>query len=216
MLVTLSAAYGAGGSRVGPEVARRLGVQFLDRAIPVSVSEQLSVSVDEVIALEETPQGLVSRLLSQFARGGFVVAAMPTIDPGTTFDEREFQVATERAIRELAASGDAVILGRAASVVLRDSERALHVRLDGPVERRAAQAAEELGLDRATAERQLKDSDRAREAYVKHFYRVDPRDPSLYHLWLDSTRIPFEACVELIIAAARGFESRLAPPAVLA
>ena len=42
-LVTISAAYGAGGSLVGPRVAERLGVRFLDRASPVSVADHLEV-----------------------------------------------------------------------------------------------------------------------------------------------------------------------------
>ena len=46
---------------------------------------------------------------------------------------------------------------------------------------------EELGRD--DAERLRKDGDRAREAYVRHFYGCDARDPSLYHLVIDSTRL---------------------------
>ena len=39
-LVTLSASYGAGGSRIGPELADKLGVPFVDRAIPVTVAAE--------------------------------------------------------------------------------------------------------------------------------------------------------------------------------
>jgi shikimate kinase len=39
-LVTLASLYGAGGSVVGPRVAERLGVAFLDRAIPDRVAKQ--------------------------------------------------------------------------------------------------------------------------------------------------------------------------------
>jgi shikimate kinase len=41
-LVTLSATYGAGGSEVGPALARRLGVPFVDRLIPSEVASGLS------------------------------------------------------------------------------------------------------------------------------------------------------------------------------
>jgi cytidylate kinase len=96
-----------------------------------------------------------------------------------------------------------VVLGRAAAVVLHDDQRALHVRLDGPVERRIAQAMAIEGIDRETAERRLKQNDKAREAYVRHFYGVDARDPHHYHLVVDSTALPFGACIELIAVAAR-------------
>jgi cytidylate kinase len=33
-------------------------------------------------------------------------------------------------------------------------------------------------------------------------YNVDPRDPELYHLVIDSTVVQFDTCVELIARAA--------------
>ena len=51
-LVALSAAYGAGGVRIGSALADRLGVPFLDRAIPSAVAARLSVSVDAAVAFD--------------------------------------------------------------------------------------------------------------------------------------------------------------------
>src|SRR5690606_25087412 len=104
-------------------------------------------------------------------------------------------------IREHAADG-AVILGRAGAIILRDEPRALHVRLDGPVERRVQRAMEMEGLTREDAERLRKSGDRAREAYVRHFYGCDARDPSHYHLVIDSTALPLETVVDVIATAA--------------
>jgi hypothetical protein len=41
-------------------------------------------------------------------------------------------------------------------------------------------------------------------AYVWRNYGVDPEDPQLYHVRLDSTVLDLDTCVELIVAAARG------------
>jgi cytidylate kinase len=62
---------------------------------------------------------------------------------------------------------------------------------------------EHMGVGRAEAERLRRDGDRAREAYVRHFYAADARDPSHYHLIVDSTRLPDAAVVALIAAAVR-------------
>ena len=97
-----------------------------------------------------------------------------------------------------------VILGRAAAVVLRDEPAALHVRLDGPRERRLEQAMRLERVDRETAERHMRETDRAREAYVRQFYDADARDQSLYHLVLDSTALGLETCVAVIATAAAG------------
>jgi cytidylate kinase len=192
-LITLSASYGSGGARVGPELATALEVPFLDRAIPSAVADHLHVSSDDVLVHDESPGGLLARIRSSLA-----------LSP--EHDEDYFRLETERVLREQAATGNAVILGRAAAVVLRDDERALHVRLDGPVDRRIAQAAALEDIDAHEAERRLKQNDKAREGYVRHYYRADARDPRLYHLVIDSTAIPLGACVEIIAAAARARE----------
>jgi cytidylate kinase len=94
------------------------------------------------------------------------------------------------------------VLGRAGALVLRNDPRALHVRLHGPREKRIEQAMRLGAGDREEVEQHLQETDRAREAYVRHFYHHDPRDPVLYHLTIDSTAIPLEVVVDLIERAA--------------
>ena len=198
-LVTISAPYGAGGSVVGRELADRLGLPFVDRAIPVAVSRRLDIPVDQVLGREETPQTGLSRWIAAFAPAVLMAGGSPAgVVPPT--DEASFREATEVVLREYAAEG-AVILGRAGAIVLRDVPYALHVRLDAPQDRRILQAMRLGSFDRETAEREMRASDLAREAYVKHWYRADPRDPRHYHLVLDSTSITLEGCTELISLA---------------
>jgi cytidylate kinase len=192
-LITLSASYGTGGGRIGPDLASLLDVPFLDRAIPTAVADHLPVSPDEVLAHDESPGGLLARIRSSLA-----------LSP--EHDEDYFRLETERVLREQAATGNAVVLGRAAAVVLRDDQRALHVRLDGPVDARIAQAMRLEHIDLAEAERRLKQNDKAREGYVRHFYGVNAREARLYHLVIDSTALPPDVCVELIAVAARARE----------
>jgi cytidylate kinase len=77
------------------------------------------------------------------------------------------------------------------------------VRLDGPRERRVEQAMRLFEMDRETAERRQRETDRAREAYARHFYGADVRDPSLYHLIVDSTVFGLDATLELLVLAAK-------------
>jgi cytidylate kinase len=197
-VVTLSAAYGAGGSRLGPKLADRLGVPFLDRAIPTAVADRLAVPLEEALARDQAIDGLLERMLVRLAPSGQVFggALAPEV-----LDDRPYLSATEAIIRERAADG-AVILGRGAALVLRDHPTALHVRLGGPRERRIEQAMRIQGIERREAERLLKETDRAREAYVHQYYGCDATDARHYHLVLDSTTLPVEACSELIALAA--------------
>jgi hypothetical protein len=198
-VVTLSASYGAGGSRIGPALAERLGVDFLDRAIPAQVAARLSVSLDAALAHDEALGDAIGRFVSSFAMLPELAAAMA--QAGVPNGE-DYRVHTETIIREHAAHG-AVVLGRAGALVLREHPDALHVRLDGPADRRVERMMREQALERSEAERLRKEADRAREAYVRHFYGADARDPALYHMVIDSTRLPVGAVVEAIASALR-------------
>jgi cytidylate kinase len=208
-LVTISAQYGAGGSSVAPAVAEALGVPFVDRAIPVQVARELGVSTEESLARDDRAEPRwVSRWLAGAAQVAAVTstaAATPVDVAGYVLSDQAFVAHTEKVIRELATSTGAVVLGRAAAVVLADRPGALHVRLRGPRDRRLRQAMELRGIDADTARWEMADTDRARAAYVRRFYRCDPDDAGLYHLVCDSTAVPLAAVVELIAVTARAF-----------
>jgi hypothetical protein len=200
-LVTLSAAYGANGSEIGPAVAERLGVPFVDRAIPSGVAERLAVPLSSAETHDEQVGGLFSRMVTWLAPMGQAFGAPATTGFAPIGDDAYLQ-ATEACVRERAARREGVILGRSGALILRGDPYALHVRLAGPRERRIVQAMRIESCDRATAERRLAETDHAREAYGRHFYHADVCDPRHYHLVLDSATLPAETCVELIVAAA--------------
>ena len=201
-LVALSAAYGAGGSVIGPALAERLDVPFVDRAIPLAVADRLQVPYDDAAAHDEqVSAGWLERVLSGFMGGD---SGAPAPLPADTFSSEDFRRATEEVLLQQAETGEGVILGRGSVVVLRGDPRAFRVRLDGPAERRVQRAMEfDPTLDRAAAERARRQFDRTHAAYFQQFYGVDVCDSKLYHLVLDSTTIELDACVEVIAAAAR-------------
>jgi cytidylate kinase len=207
-VVTLSASFGAGGSIVGPRVAEQLGLPFLDRAIPVAVADALAVPMAEVMAHDDRRTPGLGRLLANLARAAAApdtaFGSAPTAARASLSDQPEqaFRDQTERILHQIADTDGGVILGRAAAIVLRDRPSALHVRLDGPPEARIQRAISLEELDESQARKLLAETDRAREAYVKYFYKCDARDACHYHLVLDSTALEFDTCVELIVTAA--------------
>ena len=199
-VVTISSAYGALGGEVGRAVASELGVPFLDRAIPVAVAEKLAVPLEEAQTRDEALAGFVERLLSSFVMMGSVYGS--AVAPVEVPDEAAFRAATEQTILDHAASGDAVILGRAGMIVLAEHPHVLRVRLSGPLEARIAQACARYDLTLEEARRQERENDGARSAWVRRLYGRDIADPSLYDLTLNATRFGVQECVALIVSAA--------------
>ena len=208
--VTIAATYGTGGSVIGPAVAKRLGLPFVDRALPSSVVKKIHRPLTTALTDDSTRRADVGRLLNSVLSYTGLFAGVPLADEhrGIAPDVAE----TEVAIRHLADAGGAVILGRAGVFVLKGRADVFHVRLDGEPEARCRAAMEHEHLDHPTAAKNQHEVDQARRAYVSHFY---PRagaweDPRHYHLVLDSTAISSEACVEIITRGARDFFGRSA------
>lgn len=207
-LVTVSATYGAGGSVVTPRLADRLDLPFADRLIPVADDPQPGPGMERVTE-EERRQKSRSRFLARLAlvTGGLGLPVPAAEDLADPIRER-----VRESIDQLIATGGAVILGRAAAVVLADHPSAFHVRLDGPLDRRITRAMTIEGADERTARSRLEETDRARAQYVERLYGRDPSDTGLYHLILDSTVLGVGAVVEVVATAAMAFWEYGKPP----
>jgi cytidylate kinase len=201
-LVTISALYGAGGSVVAPALADRLAVPFLGRpelGLPDAVDDP---GPESRAGDEWTGAGRPRRLLSRLTSIGVAWGTPPGLTAEDLLPDAARRREIEQEIHEMAATGSGVILGRGAAIVLHEEPSALHVLLEGPVEARVKQAMAIEGIDRATAEDRLARVDRMRRAYVNGLYGIDPREAGVFHVTLDSTALPLEACVDLIAQAA--------------
>jgi cytidylate kinase len=200
-VVTISASYGAGGSLVGPLVAERLGLPFLDRAIPVAAAKALDLSDEVALALDERGPTRLERLAGALAHVATPLGP-ESADVAVGEHPERFRIATEQVLRDVADRTGAVVLGRCGMVVLGGRPDVLSVRLDGPVDARVARAVEADGADEATARRSQREVDRAREAYARAFYHVSQRDPDLYQLVIDTTALGVETAAALVVEAA--------------
>jgi cytidylate kinase len=207
--VTISAGYGAGGSIVAPEVARRLGLPVLDRAISSRVAALLQVTVPEAEG-GEIRRPLVDRVLGLFTplAGGLLCAGTDAAPPEAVpppDDAALFRQQAEAIMSEALAAG-AVILGRAGAAAFRSRPDVLRVRLFGPPEARIAQASRIENVDEPAARQLLPEVDRARAQYVRRLYGAGIDDPDLFDLQLDSTALPLAACADLIVSAYRALD----------
>ncbi len=199
--VTISASYGARGEQIAQAVAERLGLAFLDRAIPLGVARRLRMSEEFAVSSDEHAPTVWDRFAGALSAVGAVTTATG-VSPEPIEDPDAFRSETETILRRVADTTGAVFLGRAGMVVLGGRADVLCVRLDGPVEARIAQAVAD-GSDPATAREAQQDVDGARDHYARFFYKQRQDDARLYHLIIDTTALPMDACVDLIVTAAQ-------------
>lgn len=114
-----------------------------------------------------------------------------------------------RMILGLGAQGEVVLIGRGAGNIL-PRESTLHVRVLAPLNDRIAYMSQwlRLTLEQAAERVHLRDTRRA-EFVSTHFHR-QPSDLYQYDLHLNSSLLGEELCADLIIAATRAKQERMA------
>ena len=202
-VVTVSATYGSSGSLIAPAVAARLALPFFDRLIPAR-GGPVDAEPDAGERLTEEER-LASRRTSFLDRLAHLTGGLGLPVPAGADISDHVRDTVERSIRDIAAGAGGVILGRGAMIVLAGAPSAFHVRLDGPGDRRCARAMALEGIDEATARDRMVETDRARARYFTRLYGREAHDPALYHLVVDSTVLPVDVCVRMVVDAALAF-----------
>jgi cytidylate kinase len=222
-VITITGRTASGAREVGPLVASRLGIDFVDQQLMVQAAQRCGVSVGVVAERDERyasflqrVAGVINTILERSAASG----ADPMAGPGSMeavlarsyadvalekeeidFSDQTYLETVSAIINELAASGSIVILGRGSQMILADRKDTLHVLCVAPKELRYNRYAEREDIGMEEAKRRADEIDRARDAFYKKFWKVDVQDPRLYDLTIDTSHFSLEQAAELIAAA---------------
>jgi len=229
-VVTLTGKLGSGAREVGEAAARLLAADFVDQQILVEAAQRCGVPVGAVAEHDER-RGSLRERLSAVLRTFLERSAASGADPLTgatgleallsrTYAEmaahEEPQVSDQlyletvgAIVRELAARGNVVVLGRGSQMILRDHPGALHVLCVAPRELRVRRLAQREGISLEEAARRLAEGDRARCAFYKKFWKVEVEDPHLYDMTIETSRLGIDLAAELVATAARAKASAL-------
>jgi cytidylate kinase len=228
-VITISGGLGGGAPEIGQALAKRLDIDYADREVFSEAARYLSLAPDVLATKEEAgpgPRSLGARLgqlLSAFVeKSGRVGAWDPMAgDTGLAYvlgrtyaetmdmqqqselDDQTFIDTIKAVILDLAQKQAIVLVGRGAQAILRDSPRALHALIMCPRGLRASRIAEREGISMEDAMRRVADSDRARAAFHKKYFKIDVDDPAHYHIVLNTLRFSYEDAADLLALASR-------------
>jgi cytidylate kinase len=124
------------------------------------------------------------------------------------FSESQYLRSVVRTIVTLGERGMSVILGRGAPFVL-GPKKALRVLVVAPFERRLEKLAKRESLSSVEAKLRLETEDERRQNFLAQF-GVEPNDPSLYDLVVNTDSLGHDAAVTLVIDALHSVRDRAA------
>lgn len=212
-VITISRQFGSHGDTVAQLLCDRLGYRYFDKNLMMGLAAVAGLTPERVIDLTDVKhraRSLVERLFSNYPA--------PMADPGAwaagaaAGAEEQMMVAqVKQLIRAAYAEGNVVVLGRGGQAVLHDKPDVLHVRLVAPLELRVRRHGERAGLTPEAAREVVLARDRASVDFVKRYYDVDPADPSLYDLIINTGKVTPAIVAEMIIGALAYLPARVQP-----
>lgn len=175
--ITIERQYGCGGREIGKELAQKLGWAYYDSDLIQAAAGTTGLPEEFVEEKEEEITGslLFDLLHSMEGYGGNKAAPQ----------DRIYQ-AESQAIREVAAKGNCVIVGRCGDFVLREDENCLRVFLHGEPAVRARRVQQREGLTLQQAEEKLQREDRRRREHYRYYTHGIWGLASNYHLTMDT------------------------------
>ncbi|MBJ6725196.1 cytidylate kinase-like family protein [Geomesophilobacter sediminis] len=199
VIITISREYACGGAWVAQQLARRLGIRYLDREILHEAAQVLREDESLLAEREERCSGFFEKAFRVVALGTVDAAGYLPPPMRLLYDEDLFAVESE-IIKKVTECDSAVIIGRAAFHVLQGNPDLVSVFLHADKQYRIKRLMEIHGiatpeLARAT----LEESDRIRRTYVERMIDTDWTDARNYHLCIDTAVVGLEGTVELIL-----------------
>lgn len=191
-IITISREFESLGSEIAQAVASRLHIPYVDKFLITESAQKSGFPVEHIEARDEV---LATRFEYSQAQAYHLYGGGDT--PYTTNEQvakTQFDI-----IRELAEEGPCLIVGRCANYILRDRDDVLDVFIRAGKNFRTRQAMNTLSLPEKEAARVLRRTDKARQAYYKHYTGQDWHDPDAYHLSLNSDRLGMDTCVQMIV-----------------
>ena len=190
LIITIARGYGSNGKAIGKKLAGDLGITFYDRNI---ISEASNTGSDTGFSFGFGDEKLKFSL------------AKSAEDNNDEAPEKDIYVADDKAfnfeaqkIREIADKESCVIVGRCADNVLKRHGNLLRVYIYASPKYCIKTIMKMYGVSPSEAERLIKQTDKERSEYYKHFTGNEWNNFSNYDLALNVASLGIDGCVEVI------------------
>ncbi len=192
-IITIGREYGSGGREIGQKLAQRLGVSFYDKELIAIAAKESGMSKELFEGLDEKP---TNSLLYSLSTGMYMMGGPVSPMMEAPLNDRIFGIQT-KIIRELAAKGGCVFIGRCADYVLREDPDGVHVFLHAPLAYRTQRISRAYQISEEKAEDSIRKMDKRRASYYNFYTGQKWSDCKNYHLTID-TSIGADQTVDLI------------------
>jgi cytidylate kinase len=223
-VITISRQIGSGGDEIAASICKLTGYKLFDKHLLAVAAFESGLADQEIVDYCED-NFKVKNFFERLFNPSRPVAQARIWKEGTDgvrqveelpLDEEHALRCVQEAVMKAYGLGRFVIVGRGGQALLKDKADVLHVRVIAPNEDRllrvrhspamSGRVYSDAAEERRAAQVLLEKQDAASAHYLKRFYNVDWADPGLYHVLINTGRMPIEAAARMIIEAARALQ----------
>jgi len=209
-IIAVEREFGSGGGGIACELSRRLGWKLWDQQLTCEIAQRAQVTELAVALCDERVDSRLYRLAKAFWRGSYERGM--AIANSRAFDTDRMMTMVEEIMRNIAAEGNAVVVGRGSPFFLRNREDTFRIFTYAPQEEKVRRLIA-LGKSREEAEDLVENVDRERVAYIKHYFNADWPVRALYHMMIN-TVVGDENVIAAILNGMQALESHRAETAL--
>lgn len=194
-VITIARGYGSGGRTIGKMLAERLGIHYYDRELMRLASDDSGINEELFVKSDEKlKKSLLFRISKKNYKGEVI---SPDSDDFVSNDNLfHFQ---SKVIRELAEQESCVVVGRCADYVLKDAENVIKIFVHAPFEDCVETLKGMSSLSEEEIRKKIKSIDTHRAEYYRYYTGRDWTNAANYDLCLNSSKLGFERCVDIVI-----------------
>ena len=199
-IITIGRQIGSGGSEIGMEVAKRLGIQCYDRQLIEMACDYGELDQDILAEAEEKrPNPFLYSVPRQMQND--------KTGRGIAINDMVFNLQSE-VIRQLAEKESCVIIGRCADYVLREQPGVTSIFIYADMDFREKRTIEKEYYAAKDAKKNIKRIDRERRDYFRYYTGKEWESPDNYDLMINTAAVGINGAVETIknYLKTRGFQ----------
>ncbi len=194
-VITISRTCGSGGTYVGEELEKKLGVKLYGQDILQLASEDSGISIDLFARSDEE---LNSNPLFRFTKYIYDGKLIPPSSSDFTSQENLFNYQA-KVLKELAEKESYVVIGRCADFVLKDNKNLVRVFICADKDDRIKTEANRLTISEKEAESRIDKVDKKRTNHYNYFTGNNRDDMTNYDICLNTSVMSYDKCADVII-----------------
>ncbi len=193
-VISIGREFGSGGKYIGQELAKRLNIKCYDNELLAKVSEDYNIDME---MLEKVDEKQKSSFWYSFATN-YVFSKDSEVSPISADDNLFLKQA--RVIEELYNNGEnSIIIGRCSDYILKDKENVIKIFIySSDMDFKVNRKAKFENINAKTAEKKIKQVDKQRAEYYKHFTTQNWGDRDNYDICIDTSKLGVMQTIDIL------------------